>query len=101
MSDKEKPQSAFPGRLPTEMPTDRPLSAASKRLYDMWAAQQDIEKSPLYHFQIFSYHGYRQGRIGILGVSARSVQGAENWQYLLCLVYAQAYQSASAGQKQY
>ena len=47
MSDKEKPQSAFPGRLPTEMPTDRPLSAASKRLYDMWAAQQDID-NPFY-----------------------------------------------------
>ena len=47
MSDKEKPQSAFPGRLPTKMPADRPLSAASRRLYEMWAAQQDID-NPFY-----------------------------------------------------
>lgn len=33
--------SAFPGRLPLEKPTDRPLSAATHRLYDMWTPRQD------------------------------------------------------------
>ncbi len=33
---------AFPGRLPAQMPNDRPLSAATKRLYQMWTPEQDI-----------------------------------------------------------
>ena len=42
MSDAKQLASAFPGRLPLEKPTDRPLSAATQRLYDMWTPQQDI-----------------------------------------------------------
>ena len=33
---------AFPGKLPLEKPTDRPLSAAMARVYDMWTPKQDI-----------------------------------------------------------
>ena len=33
---------AFPGRLPAQRPNDRPLSAATKRLYQMWTPEQDI-----------------------------------------------------------
>ncbi|MYD11427.1 MAG: family 43 glycosylhydrolase [Chloroflexi bacterium] len=33
---------AFPGRIPLEKPTDRPLSAAMHRVYDMWTPRQDI-----------------------------------------------------------
>ncbi len=41
MSDSKKSTSAFPARLPLEKPTDRPLSAATHRLYDMWTPKQD------------------------------------------------------------
>lgn len=37
----EKPESAFPGKLPTDKPMDRPLSAAMERFYDSWNADQD------------------------------------------------------------
>ena len=42
MSETNQAASAFPGRLPLEKPTDRPMSAATQRLYDMWTPQQDI-----------------------------------------------------------
>ena len=41
MNSERKPTSAFPGMLPKEKPTDRPLSAAMHRLYDMWTPEQD------------------------------------------------------------
>ncbi len=41
MNSESKPTSAFPGILPKEKPTDRPLSAATQRLYDMWTPAQD------------------------------------------------------------
>ena len=41
MSDESNHIAAFPGRLPLEKPTDRPLSAAMERLYDMWTPMQD------------------------------------------------------------
>ncbi len=41
MNSESKPTSAFPGFLPKEKPTDRPLSAAMHRLYDMWTPGQD------------------------------------------------------------
>ncbi len=42
MSEDKQPRSAFPGLLPQEKPTDRPLSAATERLYDIWTPKQDI-----------------------------------------------------------
>jgi hypothetical protein len=33
----EPPSKAFPGRMPLTKPTDRPLSAAMSRLYDLWS----------------------------------------------------------------
>lgn len=42
MSDANKPKSAFPGMLPQEKPSDRPLSAATQRVYDMWTPKQDL-----------------------------------------------------------
>ena len=47
MSDSKKTTSAFPARLPLEKPTDRPLSAATHRLYDMWTPEQD-KGNPFY-----------------------------------------------------
>ncbi len=41
MNSESKPTAAFPGFLPKEKPTDRPLSAAMHRLYDMWTPEQD------------------------------------------------------------
>ena len=32
---------AFPSKLSMEKPTDRPLSAATQRVYDMWTPKQD------------------------------------------------------------
>jgi len=42
MKSESKATSAFPSFLPKEKPTDRPLSAATHRLYDMWTTEQDI-----------------------------------------------------------
>lgn len=41
MKSESKATSAFPSFLPKEKPTDRPLSAAMHRLYDMWTPEQD------------------------------------------------------------
>ena len=41
MSDEKQSRSAFPGMLPQTKPTDRPLSAATQRVYDMWTPKQD------------------------------------------------------------
>lgn len=38
--DSKKPR-AFPGMMPQTKPTDRPLSAATERVYDMWTLKQD------------------------------------------------------------
>ena len=38
--DSKKPR-AFPGMMPQTKPTDRPLSAATERVYDMWTPKQD------------------------------------------------------------
>ena len=43
---------AFPGKLPLEKPADRPLSAATQRVYDMWTPKQDIG-NPFY--TVFKY----------------------------------------------
>ncbi len=48
---EEKP-AAFPSRLPLEKPTDRPLSAATQRLYDMWTPKQDTGNR---FYTIFKY----------------------------------------------
>ena len=52
MSEDRKEKAAFPGRLPLEKPTDRPLSAAMERLYDMWTPKQD-PGNPFY--TVFKY----------------------------------------------
>ncbi len=51
MNQSEQP-AGFPGRLSPEKPSDRPLSAATERLYDMWTPAQDIG-NPLY--SVFKY----------------------------------------------
>ncbi len=59
MKSVSVPQSAFPGRLPSNMPNDRPLSAATKRLYEMWTPDQDIG-NPF-------YTTFKYSRIGGIG----------------------------------
>ena len=49
MSDSK---GAFPSKMPLEKPTDRPLSAATQRVYDMWTPKQD-PGNPFY--SIFKY----------------------------------------------
>ena len=49
MSDSK---GAFPSKIPLEKPTDRPLSAATQRVYDMWTPKQD-PGNPFY--SIFKY----------------------------------------------
>ena len=41
MNSDSTTTSAFPGFLPKEKPTDRPLSAAMQRMYDRWTPAQD------------------------------------------------------------
>ena len=43
---------AFPSKMPLVKPTDRPLSAATQRVYDMWTPKQD-PGNPFY--SIFKY----------------------------------------------
>ena len=50
--DNKRRTAAFPSRLQPEKPTDRPLSAAMQRLYDMWTPEQDIG-NPFY--TVFKY----------------------------------------------
>ena len=45
-------RSAFPSKIPMRKPTDRPLSAATERLYDMWTPKQDTG-NPFY--TVFKY----------------------------------------------
>ncbi len=52
MNSPDQPQAAFPGILPAEKPTARPLSTAMQRLYDMWTPKQDIG-NPFY--TVFKY----------------------------------------------
>ena len=52
MSAPQGKPSAFPSRIPLEKPTDRPLSAATQRVYDMWTPKQDTG-NPFY--TIFKY----------------------------------------------
>lgn len=52
MSASQRKPSAFPSRIPLEKPTDRPLSAATQRVYDMWTPKQDVG-NPFY--TIFKY----------------------------------------------
>ena len=47
MSDDERGSAAFPGRLPDQLPSDQPVSPATRRFYEMWSARQDID-NPFY-----------------------------------------------------
>ncbi len=63
-------QGAFPSRLPLEKPTDRPLSAATQRLYDIWTPKQDVG-NPFYTTFKYSRVAGLDKQDGDLSVSRR------------------------------